>query len=307
MAFMVHRRSSHRWRIFLGLLLLMMQASQAFVPLHSRAPFRAPVLHTTNTATKESSASVTPPLSNNAAPKQHIITSHADWMELFWLDDDDEDTTAQKLPITAVSFHASWCRYCLKFQRKWNHKLVPKASHTAAAAAAVQFASVEYGANRKLCQQLKIEHLPTVHFYYGDSLLQSFPCAPKHFSQLPLLLEKYLAMSHDQLVTVTEEYETTRKAATVKMEPMEFSDDNDESSPSEPELFSRRRDRFRSRRDQLKEKLQSKKQAQRVRIKQKLRERKLRLSRKADATAAGSFSMTKQRDTVNAASIRWQT
>ena len=197
---------------------------------------------------------------------QHI-ESHADWMELLWQDDDvddddDEEEDGSDTPkqhpkrITAVSFHASWCRYCLKFQRKWNHQMVRSPLFQTNPSRLLQFASVEYGANRKLCQSLHIQQLPTVQFYYGEDLLTSFPCPPKQFQQLPRTLVTYLEMSHEQLEQVTQAYQDQAQAARSSSSndtqkstlPVEITEDGTELTAAlqeEPELFSRKRDRLR--------------------------------------------------------------
>jgi thioredoxin-like negative regulator of GroEL len=82
----------------------------------------------------------------------------------------------------------------------------------------VRFASVDYGTNRKLCQSLNIQQLPTVQFYYGEESLTSFPCPPKEFKQLPRMLMKYLDRDHAQLEQVVQEWEQTSASSTREQE-----------------------------------------------------------------------------------------
>lgn len=223
-------------------------------------------------------------------PMVHEIESHADWLELLWFDDDDDDDNDQeemitndddkssssqkqqqqpipkkKLPITAVTFHASWCRYCLKFLKKWNRKVVanPQLNQH------LRFASVEYGANRKLCQSLKIQKLPTIQLYYGQDLFASFPCPPKEFKRVPALLSQYLTLHHDEMQLAVEAWTRNQQPAASNNavlhkrssrnddQPIEITEQDDDSSNlinddddsaassiSEPELFRRKRDRF---------------------------------------------------------------
>ena len=201
------------------------------------------------------------------------IESHADWLELFdtiaWdYDDDGHDdqidgsddgvihnglidhgnhtvTTANTVTnvtpntqIIAVTFTASWCKYCQSFKRKWQRKIVQptykqqqqqgatttkpgktmkktiksptRATSTATiggvrqnakGTAQVQFASVDYGTNRKLCQSLKIHALPTIQFYNGENgdLLTSFPCGPKGFAIAKETFHNFVSMTPQDL------------------------------------------------------------------------------------------------------------
>ena len=238
-------------------------------------------------ANKQSTQVLEPPI-------VHEIESHADWLELLWFDDgdddddndqeemitnddddDDESSSSQlqpipmkKLPITAVTFHASWCRYCLKFLKKWNRKVVanPQLKQQ------LRFASVEYGANRKLCQSLNIQKLPTIQLYYGQDLFASFPCPPKEFKRVPALLSQYVTLHHDEMQRTVEAWTRNQPQAASNNgmlhnkrsnnddQPIEISEQDDDDDPSsnlvndnddsatsrssEPELFRRKRDRF---------------------------------------------------------------
>ena len=118
-----------------------------------------------------------------------VVQSHADWMELLMGDLFDDTATSS---IKVVFFHASWCKFCQRFRLQWNRQRRLYGSKAT-------FASVEYSANRKLCQSLDIEHFPTVQFYYQDSLLHSGPCSPKSISTVKQRLELYLDMDEDEL------------------------------------------------------------------------------------------------------------
>ena len=52
------------------------------------------------------------------------IESHADWLELLHDSEEEEDDDEETPTITAVTFHASWCKFCQKFKMKWYRKLV---------------------------------------------------------------------------------------------------------------------------------------------------------------------------------------
>jgi thioredoxin-like negative regulator of GroEL len=119
-------------------------------------------------------------------PDNVQIESHADWMELH--EDFNTELPGKQKMIIAVTFHASWCKFCKKFNLKWNRKLVRPLKDT------VKFASVEFGINQKLCKSLNVKQLPTVQFYCDGELLSSFPCVPKGFSKIQKTLQTYLEM-----------------------------------------------------------------------------------------------------------------
>lgn len=173
------------------------------------------------------------------------IESYVDWLELH----DDEEFDQKK--ITAVTFHASWCKFCQKFKLKWNRKMVRPYQD------AVNFASAEFGANKKLCQSLSINKLPTVQFYHNGKLLSSFPCGPKGFSTVQKTMTKYLEMDSSELARETQRWEeqesknpiprTSGTAIPVAME--EKSSGQDEENDNgrrtyEPDLYLRKRDRL---------------------------------------------------------------
>ena len=230
------------YRPCLAVLLLLLGGpwahSFALVPSSLRSLTSSSVEHSALLAARANTEN--PPILNH-------IESHADWLELFWFDDDDEGDTKKPI-ITAVSFHASWCRYCLKFQRKWKQKIVGSSK---LADAGIRFVSVEYGANRKLCQSLNIEQLPTVQLYYGEDLLASFPCPPKELKSLHSMLKDIVKMEDGDLQKAVQDFQKKQpqgQAVTRLSEPKEIIDDEEEEEEDdekEPVLFQRKRDRLR--------------------------------------------------------------
>jgi len=95
--------------------------------------------------------------------------------------------------ITVIKFHAAWCKSCQKFGMMFRKLAMEKADEN------VQLAGIEWGANRKLCRGLGIKRLPSVHFYYGGRKLTGFPCGPRKFPLLRENLDRYLAMSKEEL------------------------------------------------------------------------------------------------------------
>eukprot|EP00980_Cylindrotheca_fusiformis_P007499 scaffold1559_cov114-Cylindrotheca_fusiformis.AAC.4 len=217
------------------------------------------------------------------------IESYVDWLELFDYDNDyddddndDNDENNNKKKITVVTFHASWCKYCQKFNRKWDRKMVRpyynnnNNKNVLLQDATIQFASVEFGRNQKLCQSLHIEKLPTVQFYYSCNgnnllLLSSMPCGPNGgFSTIQKIMSIYLKMNDDELQEEAHQWEQQqqqqqsekRTAAPVVPVAMEEKEENDislslsdpqdvtiisddENSYYEPDLYLRKRDRLR--------------------------------------------------------------
>jgi thiol-disulfide isomerase/thioredoxin len=178
-----------------------------------------------------------------------VIESYVDWLELHEDFDEDEDLTpSSRKMITAVSFHASWCKFCQKFKLKWNRKLVRPLKDT------VNFASVDFGANKKLCQSLNINQLPTVQFYFKGKLLSSFPCGPKGFSTLQNTMTKYLEMDSRELEQQALLYEgqASNISGSGNVVPVAIEDDsstqndNDDHDDNnfEPGLYLRKRDRL---------------------------------------------------------------
>jgi hypothetical protein len=172
-----------------------------------------------------------------------------DWLELHADFDEDEDLTpSSRKIITAVTFHASWCKFCQKFKLKWNRKLVRPLKNT------VNFASVEFGANRKLCQSLNINTLPTVQFYCEGKLLSSSPCGPKGFSTLQNTMTKYLEMDLrelEQQALLCERIESniSRSGNVVPVaieddSPTQNDNDAYDDNNFEPGLYLRKRDRL---------------------------------------------------------------
>uniref|UniRef100_A0A7S4V5T1 Thioredoxin domain-containing protein n=1 Tax=Ditylum brightwellii TaxID=49249 RepID=A0A7S4V5T1_9STRA len=172
------------------------------------------------------------------------IESHVDWMEMLH-DENDAD-------ITAVTFHASWCKFCQKFKLKWNRKIVRPFSTE------VKFASVEFGANKKLCQSLNIKQLPTVQFYTRNgNLVSSFPCGPKSFGVVQKTMNRYLEMDLEQLEREAALWEarvqhsssgggenTDIPIALEEAEGESSDVDAPDDEEEEPELYLRKRDRF---------------------------------------------------------------
>ena len=159
--------------------------------VHGFAPSSAASRTTTSQLWALSTADAPPSTAN----KMMEVQSHADWMELLF-----EDNEAAESSIKAVFFHASWCKFCQRFKLHWNRQRRIYGD-------TVTFASVEYSTNKKLCQSLDVEHLPTIQFYHQDSLLHSAPCSPKNICAVKQRLELYLTMDEDQLEEAAELWE----------------------------------------------------------------------------------------------------
>lgn len=250
-------------RLLLSFIILssMMMVVQSFVVVSTSC--RASALP--NCSTRTSKGFGTPPASasfptslglfrskSSGFPNVLEVESHADWLELTEnLDEDDQQG------ITAVTFHASWCKYCQKFKLKWNRKVVrPLAGE-------VKFASVEFGANKKLCQGMNVNKLPTVQFYSHGKLLSSFPCGPKGLPMVQNAMQRYMEMDSHELQQEAEkwaQYSETKmqedsKSSTPSDIPEAFADDEEEDESKEaldndemkkPELYIRKRDRLKT-------------------------------------------------------------
>mmetsp|Transcript_8178 Transcript_8178/g.17289 ORF Transcript_8178/g.17289 Transcript_8178/m.17289 type:complete len:262 (-) Transcript_8178:123-908(-) len=184
------------------------------------------------------------------------IESHVDWMEL--LEDDER--------VIAVNFHASWCKFCRKFRMKWDRKVVRPMSDRVdqttgkviQTGRGVQFAAVEYSANKKLCQSLQIGALPTVQFYWKGKMLASLPCGPREISSLPPKLMWYLEARQGELEQIIAVRSARKQGPdeSRNIVPVEIQDDeDDDGGPSvaseetqqeeiEPKLYLRKRDRL---------------------------------------------------------------
>lgn len=171
------------------------------------------------------------------------VESHIDWAEL--LEGDDRR-------ITAVNFHASWCKFCQKFKSKWYGKCVRRfgdriddASGELLETGSVRFASVEYGANQKLCRSLRIKELPTVQFYSKGQLLSSFPCGPKGFATVQAAMKHYLEATQEELDREAAAWETKNTLSIDARNPDAGMHTNKEAhDEAEPALFLRKRDRL---------------------------------------------------------------
>ncbi|CAB9502406.1 expressed unknown protein [Seminavis robusta] len=188
---MTTRKGRKRTMICVLLFALAFSASsvEAFAfPTHSLSTTRATNSHVwlSNAPDGASTHSATAPATKQTGMIE--IESHADWMELLFESESESS-------ITAVFFHATWCKFCQRFRLRWNRQL--RLCSTTPSKAT--FASVEYSANRKLCQSLQVEHFPTIQFYYQGDLLHSASCSPKGFSGVKQRLERYLDMDPAQL------------------------------------------------------------------------------------------------------------
>lgn len=84
-----------------------------------------------------------------------------------------------------VKFHASWCKSCQAFGKKFR-----RLSQLTPASAPVRYASVEFSALPSLCRSLDITHLPAVQVHRGGERVESFSCSPRRFGEVEEMLER---------------------------------------------------------------------------------------------------------------------
>jgi len=89
--------------------------------------------------------------------------------------------------ITVVKFHAAWCKSCQRMNHQWEGKILRKYSDNDK----FQFASVEFGRNKKLCESLGIAKLPTVRYYYQGEVISSLSGGAKKMPQYKKAFEQY--------------------------------------------------------------------------------------------------------------------
>lgn len=168
------------------------------------------------------------------------VESHADWSELFL---DEEDGDKEQMQLTAVTFTASWCKFCQKFKQMWSRKCARKYSDR------VKFASVDYPTNKKLCKSMGIRKLPTIRLYYTGDLLTSFPCGPKSFKLAQERLVSYVDMTPVELEqAVVKHYKIEQQQMSQSINDNSPIEEYESESPAleedAPSLFLRKRDRL---------------------------------------------------------------
>lgn len=83
-----------------------------------------------------------------------------------------------------IVFHASWCKACQRFGQNFD-RLARRDLLSDA-----RYASVEYGANSKLCKALGVKQLPKCHIYVQGELVFDEAVGPKRFHVLEEAVKK---------------------------------------------------------------------------------------------------------------------
>lgn len=210
---------------------------QAFLPPLSTVSLASDAVHAiandssgsfTRTTSPEKGTTTT---TEKKAPIMLKVESHADWLELIEDYEDDDHS------ITVVAFTASWCKFCQKFLRKWNHKVVKPHRKKADV---VKFASVDYGSNRQLCKSLDIDALPTLLFYHQGTVVHGLACGPKKLATAQETLARILQMSPEEM---EQEAATFADSKRIEAANAKSSKNSCEEESEEPELYLRKRDR----------------------------------------------------------------
>jgi thioredoxin 1 len=135
--------------------------------------------------------------SKNATPKITKIQGLDEFLE-FLAESDDR--------IVVVDFYAAWCKSCHKFGMKFKqlaNRYADKVNDDGEILerGKVRFATVEYGANVRLCKTFGIKKLPFVHIYKAPlGKISEFVCGPKYFDEkLKSRVVEYLDMTDDEI------------------------------------------------------------------------------------------------------------
>lgn len=102
-------------------------------------------------------------------------------------------------------FHAAWCKSCQKVGVKFRHLALDVTDiynnrGELVSTGKVRMASVEFGANPRLCRSLGVKRLPSMYIYKGSvGRIAAFPCGPQKFSDLVEKIQHYLELTDEQL------------------------------------------------------------------------------------------------------------
>ncbi|GMH67357.1 hypothetical protein TL16_g04658 [Triparma laevis f. inornata] len=131
------------------------------------------------------------------APKQEVITLKTQEEYLTFL-----ETCATTNSLAVIKFHASWCKSCQSFSRKFTHLSTLSPS-------SISYASLEFSSNPKLCRSLGVTHLPSVQIYKGkEGKVESFSCSPKRFEKVKVKINEWWSDGSDRRVfKVSKEYD----------------------------------------------------------------------------------------------------
>ncbi|GMH95760.1 hypothetical protein TrST_g12690 [Triparma strigata] len=113
--------------------------------------------------------------------KQEILVLNSQEEYLEWL-----EKCASNDSLAVIKFHASWCKSCQAFSRKFQQL-------SSLSPSSISYASLEFSANPKLCRSLGVTHLPSVQIYKGsEGKVESFSCSPKRFDKVKVKINEWL-------------------------------------------------------------------------------------------------------------------
>lgn len=105
-----------------------------------------------------------------------------------------------------IRFHASWCKSCKLFGKQYERigreigdLEAVDGSSTLSKEGEVRLAQIEYGENTKLCKNLGVKKVPSIHFYSQGKKIDGFPCGPKKIAHTLERLNHYRTMSPEEL------------------------------------------------------------------------------------------------------------
>jgi CRP-like cAMP-binding protein/Ca2+-binding EF-hand superfamily protein/thiol-disulfide isomerase/thioredoxin len=111
--------------------------------------------------------------------------------------------------LVVLKIFAPWCRACKALEPKFA-KLSQEPSLNDGIP--ILWASLSIQHNKAFVQSLGVLALPTVQFYVGGKLLDTFPCGP---SKVPILTKKLDALVHDHVVDGIIKPESIQQASLV--------------------------------------------------------------------------------------------